>query len=136
MLCLCVLAGCSPSAVEVGGRATLDGEPLADALVTFQSNQGERVYAYGRSDANGEYSLKQTETQSGLPAGEYTIRVTTFLGPVEGSGSDEPRSPERVPACYNSESTLTATVTAEQTRWNLPLTSDCTGQAEAAAASN
>ena len=55
-----LLAGCShPLAtdysklglVDVSGRVTLDGDPLAGATVLFEAD--DQTYSYGRTDASG-----------------------------------------------------------------------------------
>ncbi len=45
-----------PGFAKVRGSVTLDGKPLADAIVTFAA-QDNRFFATGITDANGKYSL-------------------------------------------------------------------------------
>jgi hypothetical protein len=97
-------AGCSPSdqpeLVPVRGRVTLDGQPLADAYIVFQSESGGRgSRATTRSD--GSYELAYLRNTMGVRPGKHRIYITTAI---------EGRPIERVPRKYNKETTLTATV--------------------------
>ncbi len=107
-LATCAVAsiGCSPSgkttiATEyVEGVVTLDGDPVADATVTFMPvNAEEGVSATGLTDANGVYKLTATpggdeagEPGAGTVAGEYYVGVVKTTVPEieeEETTSDE-----------------------------------------------
>lgn len=88
------LTGCRQEVVPVSGRVTVNGQPLAGAVVTFQPRklqQGERPGAgsIGRTDAAGRYVLRQvTPNRPGAVVGEHSVTVT----PADGTpGKPLPR---------------------------------------------
>ncbi|WP_254053624.1 carboxypeptidase-like regulatory domain-containing protein [Singulisphaera sp. GP187] len=99
---LAVVSGCSKSDVEgtadgpdfsnlvpVSGVVTLNGEPLAGAVVTFLPPQWSP--GIGETDAKGEYSLSSSG-RPGLAPGEYKVAISLLLsaeGEPQGLG---PRS--------------------------------------------
>jgi hypothetical protein len=145
LLAVCVAMGCSGAEGDAGrvdvyettGKITLDGKPLADAVVTF-SPKGEQPVAIGRTDSSGNYSLRTYEPDDGAAAGDFTVLVSK---PASGGSSSmtleeahaaatsgESTSPARshaqaaknapkseVPEKYGvvEQSDLTATVTAD-----------------------
>ncbi len=122
---------------ETTGKITLDGKPLADAVVTF-SPKADQPVAIGRTDSSGNYSLKTYEPDDGAAAGDFIVLVAK---PTSGGSSSmtleeahaaatsgEPANPARshaqaaqnapkseVPEKYGlvDQSDLTATVAAE-----------------------
>lgn len=101
----------------VSGRVTLDGKPLARASIAFnpEANSPNAV-AVGGTVSNGSYSIPKA---SGPTPGTY--RVTIFAGSEEdGAPRDEapgmPPKPVKdpVPAKYNVQTTLKATVAEGQ----------------------
>jgi hypothetical protein len=90
-------AGCGggQSAVsKVNGTVTLDGKPLAGALVSFvpQDVKSGRL-ATGRTDANGHFDLTTFRTNDGAIPGQYKITVTlTAENPKTAVG----KSPEKM----------------------------------------
>jgi hypothetical protein len=113
ILCLTLLAGCGRAKPDVvipkelslvEGQVTLDGKPLAGALVLFLPPAESDPWreSKGVTDEKGHYKLTFfKETQGAIP-GEHTVRITC----------PDPKNIERqiVPAKYNSESTLKRTV--------------------------
>ncbi len=117
LVCLSV-AGCGqkndrPPLGLVKGTVTLDGEPLAEANVSFSPKEGGRTSTAVTNDS-GEYELKYTTTAKGAKIGEHTIRVSTFQ-----QGGDEPDSPpgvpEKVPKKYEKEPITQDVATGENT---------------------
>jgi hypothetical protein len=53
--------------VEVSGRITLDGTPLADSTVIFECP--DKTYSFGKTDGQGNYSLMFNTEQSGALPG-------------------------------------------------------------------
>lgn len=108
-----LLAGCSsnrgdtPELGDVRGTVKLDGTPLAGALVSFQPIGGGRPSS-GTTRDDGTYSLTFSNSQSGAKVGEHQISITTFT-------YAKPDIPEKVPAKYNTATTLTATVQPRNT---------------------
>ena len=85
------LAGCGggpardakwPEPVPVSGTVRYEGEPLADAQITF-SPEGTGYLATGTSDAEGRYTLMTRFSRSfeeeGVVPGKYKVLVGKFL---------------------------------------------------------
>jgi len=95
--------GCSDSGPELGtvaGTVLLDGQPVADAEVVFEPEEGSP--SYGMTDAQGRYRLMYTPETAGAVVGQHTVRITT--GRTAGGPGEEVQIPERIPASYNSQS--------------------------------
>ncbi|MGE0757576.1 MAG: carboxypeptidase-like regulatory domain-containing protein [Pirellulaceae bacterium] len=105
------LIGCGgPENVgQVSGKVTMDGQPLADAVVQFEPLAGNAPSS-GITDASGEYTLRYTREHLGAEVGEHRVRITTFRG--GDPDADPPRPPvkEKVPAKYNGQTELRADV--------------------------
>jgi len=111
------LTGCSggPKFVPVSGTVTLDGKPLANALVAFNpAAPAGKIEAAGPgsmavTDDQGHYVLKVIGTDSrtaGAVVGEHRVRISTAdISPESGDVAVRPK--ERVPAKYNTHTTLT-----------------------------
>lgn len=108
--------GCyrGPKIATVRGTVTLDGEPLAHAAVVFNPEKGRPAGATTNED--GEFALNFTQGRSGALIGEHRVIITTRRDPwKDADGHPQPGSGERLPAKYNTESTLTFTVEAGKT---------------------
>jgi hypothetical protein len=114
---------------EVEGGVTLDGEPLAGALIVFEA--ADHSFSYGKTDRDGHYRLMFNSEKSGVTRGPKTVRIWSSLD-VPGEAemrSDEDdtvqrsQRPERVPARYNARSTLTATVEEDSQTFDFDLQS-------------
>lgn len=105
-----LIAGCGgPANVGVvTGVVTLDGQPLADARVTFQPHVGSP--SAGTTDTSGRYELRYTRTRMGAAVGEHQVSISTFRGGNPDAEPPTERQPERVPARYNRGTELTAVV--------------------------
>jgi len=123
ILTLLVCFGCTqsggPDVATVHGVVTLDNQPLANALVTFQPQDGRP--SYGRTDAQGEYTLVYTDGVEGAVLGTHEVSISTRDegNPDEGIKPSE----ETVPAKYNTRTELTATVKAGDNECNFDLSS-------------
>jgi hypothetical protein len=97
-------AGCAQSIVPVSGVVTLDGKPLAGAIVNFQPAPEPAVLepgvaSAGTTDASGRFTLTQIYPEAtGARIGRHRVSVTT---------KDAEGTPERVPAPYNDDSKTT-----------------------------
>jgi hypothetical protein len=109
--------------VEVTGTVTLDGQPLPEATVRFlpivTGDEPARPSSALTTD-EGEFALGYSTTKQGARPGKYRIYISTFRNPEPGL----PGKPETVPLCYNTETTLTEEVTAEQHEFTFNLQSD------------
>jgi hypothetical protein len=106
--------------VPVSGKVTLDGMPLAQAMVHFQGGDG--LGATGITDSGGNYSLHYDSVQTGCPPGAKAVRITTAGAAEEGADPDS-LSGEKVPPQYNLHTTLTADVSAHKRTFNFNLKS-------------
>src|SRR5262245_17896545 len=109
-LALAVAAGCGGrSTASVSGVVTLDGKPLEGAAVSFTpaSRDGGGVGgSYGKTDANGRYTLRTVVTNAtGAAVGKHRVSISLY--------KEDPKNPdgagrkELVPAKYNAKSELT-----------------------------
>ncbi len=148
LICLLVvlMCGCSTvpqsdyGAVELisaGGTVTLDGEPLADAVVTFDAEDGQ--FAYGLTDDSGRYQLHFDSVKMGVTPGKKIIRISTtrkILGlnteedggggaeaATEGAAAEKLTHKEEVPDKYNRHSELKEEVTPDKTTYDFDLKS-------------
>ena len=115
--CLLVLTlGCgSRKFAPVSGKVTLNGLPLANALVAFnpippegsgQAGPG----SIGTTDADGVFTLRVNSDQSGALVGKHRVGITAQVP----AGDTDTRQPRRrgaatkpLPRRYNEETTLT-----------------------------
>ena len=105
--------GCGGSrTVPVSGQVKLDGQPLADAHVTFRPGSKE-LYpgpaSYGKTDAEGRFVLRTVDGHDGAVVGPHKVRISVPVK-VQGASPDAP-SANKLPAKYSGENTvLTFTV--------------------------
>jgi hypothetical protein len=115
-MCVVVAAalalGCGRSGklAPVSGSVTLDGKPLAGALVSFQpvASQGTvaGIGSYGTTDAAGKYSLRTTDTDStGAVLGNHRVEINLK---VESDDRDPRSRPpaKTLPTKYNRNTEL------------------------------
>ena len=140
--------GCSGSGTEVElgrvtGVVTMDGKPLADAVVIFIPENGNPSTA--QTDAAGKYELAHRGNAMGAIFGKHKVRITTGQPPTPevdpdadvsqletatGIGFEETETPkgkaakkEPIPAKYNTNTTLTAEVKAGENTFDFKLES-------------
>lgn len=94
--------------VPAGGTVTYQGNPVANADVSFQHSEG-KLTSTGKTDAAGKFSLKSYGADEGAPAGSYTVTVSVsgaqeiepgVLAPEPPGGFKSP-----IPAKYGSATT-------------------------------
>ncbi|QDU76981.1 hypothetical protein Pan97_40400 [Bremerella volcania] len=109
------LVGCGevldPDYKPVRGTVLLDGQPLADAQVTFVP-LGEGSSGSGFTNEQGEYTLYYAARRPGAKAGENQVFITKSK-PTSGKKGERAFSEadsELLPARYNRQTELTATV--------------------------
>ena len=146
---LCCIAGCGDSADDqwtekrpqtypVQGRMLYNGEPLADATVSFTSTGSDvSIGAAGRTDKNGEFELTTYSSGDGAIAGLH--RVSVIKAVVEGEdpsyadetspnyGKTPPPVTTRhlIPEKYSAFATSGLTVSVDSVRSN-PITVELT----------
>lgn len=105
LLGLLALLGCGskgPKRSPVSGTVTLDGKPLAKGVVYFKTVQTGAIDTLpvndGKFEGQAEEGARRVEINS--------YRSKTISGPMGGEVQENLVAPR-----YNSESTLTATVT-------------------------
>ena len=135
-LCLTLLAGCGGGSgfdiAPVSGKVTLDGQPLADAVVTFLpqatgTGRDAGPTSWARTDAQGMYTLvtSSEDPSPGAVVGSHQVMITTAEEPQGDDERDDvygSSTPEKVPPRYNSATQLTIDVPAEGTdaaNWEL-----------------
>ena len=112
LLCLAALSGCGGDGLErapITGLVTIDGQPLDLASVQFMPAPGTPGEgALGNSDPAGKFEVVSSRRDdSGIPPGEYTVRVTRFVKadgtaiPPEEPQADYPDSYESVPPPFS-----------------------------------
>jgi hypothetical protein len=119
-----LLTACNPEKVPklgaVTGTVTMDGQPVADAAVTFDgANPGEPP-SLGQTDSSGKYELYYSRGHKGATIGEHVIRISTYGGSTADDA--EPRK-ETIPARYNVKSELKAEVKRGANNHNFDLKS-------------
>ena len=135
----CVGCGESgPPLGQVSGTVTMDGEPLANALVTFTPEAGGRG-SMGKTDGNGKYELAFVDSKGAL-IGNHKVSVTTVQessGSATEMSSDSPEyanqggpadyenatTKEAIPEKYNTKTELTFDVKAGSNTYDIPLES-------------
>jgi len=105
---------------RVQGTVTLDNQPLPNAKVIFEPENGRPSGA--TTDEKGQYQLKYTSDNNGALIGTHRVTISTRSSgnPDEGI---EP-TPELVPAKYNSQSELVKEVTKGKNIIDFNLTSE------------
>lgn len=106
LLLVLTAAGCSgPSNMgTVKGTVTLDGRPLAHAVVFFQPEQGRPSSAI--TDSSGSYYLMYTNKIEGALVGRHIVHIRTEMDAME----DRPAVKEYLPDRYHENSELKAEV--------------------------
>ncbi len=124
LLLFVLVSGCGDRGdlSQVTGTVTLDGQPLADALVVFTPLTGGRPAA-ARTDASGSYTLVYDRQGTGAIQGEHMVTISTRMERELADGTLED-IPERVPAQYNFRSELTADIQEGQNEFHFDLESE------------
>lgn len=96
---------------DVTGTITLDGQPLANAVVTFH-DEADGTFSYGLTDSAGAYRLQFDSQKEGCKPGKKRVEVSTtrkILGlnsTEEGGDPDAKRPAEKIPERFNKKSEL------------------------------
>lgn len=114
---------------QVTGTVRLDGQPLPGVAVLFApETTGDKANSGGPStgvtDKDGKYKLEYSDTKSGAVVGKHTVRLTTGRRAGEDeTGKRTPPVPEKLPAKYNLQSTLTQEVKPGENTFDFDLKS-------------
>ncbi len=116
-------SGTGPALIPVEGTVTLDGKPLAGALVTFIPVGDTRGSGgTGYTDQNGRYTLRSADGGAGVPAGPYRVTISKLVmpdgsdySPQAGVAPMDSPAQERLPVQYSDLqfTTLQATVSKQ-----------------------
>jgi len=117
LLLLLLSAGCSPSVVEVTGEITLDGQPVADGMISFVPPSSEKPLKPAWSKINsGRYSISAESVLK--PEIPYRVEILAYHktgreipSAVPGGGLMQ-ETVQIIPTEFNKESTLPATFNA------------------------
>ena len=105
-----------PELGEVSGVVTLDGEPLADAVVQF--NTANARTSQGHTDRRGRYELLYTGDTKGAVVGRHRITVSKLVSDPQFGHR------ETLPERYARGGTIRREVKAGKNVINLELESD------------
>lgn len=125
-LCGCGGGGADvPDLGGVTGKLTVNGQPLANAVVTFNPVADGRPSS-GVSDSDGTYELMYTVDNAGATIGQHSVVVT-----AGGAGGDyEGDAPEKtagLPASA-SDGSIKQDVKAGDNQINIDLTGPAAGE--------
>lgn len=116
------LAGCGgdSSYSTVTGRVLLDGTPVEEAFVEFLSTESGGSASYGKTDANGAFRMRKSDTQPGVYRGRCLVRIHTG----DSGRSPGESVPERLPVAYHKQSEIYCDVIDSRHAFGFELTSD------------
>ena len=115
---LVVVAGCGksgPQLAPVHGLVRLDGRPLANADVEFQSNDGTRSSS-GRTDPEGRYSLMFKRGEAGAMVGPHTVHISV--------SNEVVRNPPPIATRFNTQSELHPEVKSGDNEFDFDVTTE------------
>lgn len=133
-LCLFVV-GCGPEntlgRLPIKGTVTLDGAPLSNGSIHFESVGGERPINTGSVIEAGKYEVP---AEAGLLPGKFKVSISSSGGPTETISDPEQamdaasaapaENKNLIPAKYNTDTELEAEVKADSENvFNFDLTS-------------
>ena len=100
----------------------MDGQPLADADVTFQP-EGPGRASVGTTDSQGRYELNYTNDVRGALVGPHRVMITTAR---DGDDSVAP-TPEKLPDRYHHNSEIKVEVAAGSNTFDFNVESSPSG---------
>ena len=117
-LCLLLLAGCGSDSQQrhsLEGTVTLDGQPLASGAITFRPLAGTDGPSAGGKVTDGRFSV---QPEGGTFVGKFRVEITASRKSGKQEKDYRTGKPmdiieQYLPPRYNSQSELTAEVTAE-----------------------
>ncbi len=129
-LALFVLAGCGgpsgPARGAVEGKVTLDGAEIDEGAITFRPTGATQGPASGGPIKKGRYRLSTAE---GPVVGRHRVEITApaksgrkVQAPMGNPGEMTDEIVEKVPARYNTQSTLERDIKAGDNNLDFELT--------------
>jgi len=119
--------------VQVSGTVSVDGTPLPDVEVRFQTRE-DSTYSSGKTDARGRYLLMfDSETPGIIPGKKQVILVvgtSNIEESSEGDFSEDSNSTVQVstgavPKCYGRDSKVEVEVNKSDSKFDIDFKSDC-----------
>ena len=131
LILLIAFAGCGtdgPQLAEVSGVITVDGKPVPNTVVTFIPTGGST--SYGKTDAEGKYTLRFTEAKMGAMIGKHTVELEvrryspSELAEMKAAGEKVSTENVAIPRKYKAAGALTAEVKEGSNTIDFKLTSN------------
>jgi len=102
-----MVSGCGrtadgPQLGKVSGQITLDGKPLANAVIGLTPEGQSGSPSYGTTNEQGQYTLKYSQDRQGATVGRNLVRITTARMEEDEQGEDK-EVPEKLPPKYHVE---------------------------------
>jgi hypothetical protein len=129
LLCAGGCGGDGPGLATVSGTVTLDGQPVPAAVLTFIPQAPDSSPSYGRTDAEGKYSLMFTRSKEGAMLGKHRVEIETQkisadeAADMKAEGREVPAY-VAIPKKYREPGALTAEVKSGGNQIDFTLTSD------------
>ncbi len=120
-LTCCPGCGGRSDLATVQGVVTLDGQPLPDAQVWFDPQEGGRT-STAATDSSGRFELTYAAGVKGAMIGEHNVRISTYV-PGGDEPGDPPEVPEKVPAKYAAPGAIKTQVSPRHNTINIELDS-------------
>jgi hypothetical protein len=112
---LVLVPGCGSRFAAVSGKVTLNGQPLANATVSFQpvappGSKDPGPGSQAKTNEKGEFTLQTSTGQNGAVVGTHRVSIIA-LDPQVGEGDARPPRggwplADKVPPRYNANTTL------------------------------
>jgi hypothetical protein len=121
VLLLATALGCGGGrkVAPVSGKVTMNGQPLAGAMISFQpdvDSYEDAPGSTGKTNDKGEYALTASTGESGARVGKHKVLINLWAtkpgakdAPTERGG---PPLEDKVPRRYNDATELTFTVSS------------------------
>lgn len=109
-----------PDLGEVTGVVVLDGNPVEGVSVQFIPEKGRS--SNGLTNEKGRFELSYLPQTKGAKVGKHKVIIQTPVSEDEFD-PEAPKPVEKIPAKYNTKSTLTAEVKAGENQLDFELTS-------------
>ena len=109
--------GCGNDLVPVTGTITINGQPTGNLQVDFEPKDPSKgTTGTGYTKPDGTYELHYPGYKVGAPAGEYIVKITA------AETNDPETQVPPIPAKYNTNSELEATVASGASEFDFQLT--------------